>query len=157
MAGIGFGDDVVIVVATPGHRRLFEAALTGAGVDIEEARTAGRYIDLDAEETLSLFMLDGAPDPVRFETTLGELIARAASGGRTVRVYGEMVAVLWAEGNVPAAIALEDLWNNLGLSQPFSLFCAYPLTAFEGPRVPGAFRTVCEQHSPVIPTRSVRP
>lgn len=146
------GDDVVIVVATDDHRRLFEATLIGAGLDVEAARTTGRYTAVDAEETLSLFMLDGAPDPVRFETTVGGLVARAASGGRTVRVYGEMVAVLWAQGNVAAAIALEDLWNDLGRSQQFSLFCAYPLTAFDGAPAPGSFRTICEQHATVVPT-----
>ena len=145
------GDDAVIVVATEQHRHLFESALVGVGVDIEGARSAARYIDLDAEETLSLFMVDGAPDPALFEATTGGLIARAASGGRRVRVYGEMVAVLWAQGNVAAAIALEDLWNELARSHRFSLFCAYPLTAFDAEGVTGAFRTICEQHCTVIP------
>lgn len=144
-------DGAVIVVATRRHRDLFEAALVGAGVDVEKARDAAHYLDVDAEELLSRFMVDGTPDPIRFHTTVGDLIAGAAGPGRTVRIYGEMVAVLWAEGNLAAAIALEDLWNDLGSSQPFSLLCAYPTTAFDSLAATGLFRTICEQHSPPAP------
>ncbi len=140
-------DEAVVVVATRRHRDLFEGALVGAGVDVEGARRAARYLDVDAEELLSRFMVDGVPDPNGFQTVVGSLIAGAASSGRAVRIYGEMVAVLWAEGNVAAAIALEDLWNDLGCSHPFSLLCAYPTTAFDPIAATGLFRTICEQHS----------
>ena len=135
-----------IVVATAAHLELFEAALLGSGVDVGQARRTGRYLALDARETLSKFMVDGAPDPTRFWTTIGGLIAVTGSG-RRVRVYGEMVAVLWAEGNVAAAIALEDLWNELGRIRRFSLLCAYPTTAFDRVESTTLFRVLCEQHS----------
>jgi anti-anti-sigma factor len=142
------GDDGVIVVATQPHRDLFEAAL-GPSAGLGGARAAGRYLAVDAEEALSRFMVDGAPDPRRFRTTIGDLIAAVAGPTRRVRIYGEMVAVLWAEGNVSAAIALEDLWNDLGRSRPFSLLCAYPVTAFDVAESTGLFRSLCDQHSPV--------
>ncbi len=144
-------DDAVLVVATKQHRELFEAAVVRAGVNVEAARAEGRYVDVDAAETLSLFMVDGTPDPVRFEAAFGGLVARLASSGRAVRIYGEMVAVLWAEGNISAALALEDLWNVLGRSQRFSLLCAYPLSAFDTVETTGSFRMVCGQHSPDLP------
>ncbi len=111
------------------------------------ARADGRYLELDAQETLSQFMLDGAPDPTRFWTTIGCLVATATGSGCRVRIYGEMVAGLWAEGNVAAAIALEDLWNELGRIRPFSLLCAYPTTAFDRVESTKLFRVLCEQHS----------
>lgn len=147
------GEDAAIMVATKPHRDLFEAALTAAGIDVQSAREAHRYIDLDAEETLSLFMVDGVPDPIRFEITLTKLLARAAGGGRGVRVYGEMVAVLWDRGNITGAVALEDLWNDLARSQQFCLFCAYPLAALDQLDMAESFQRICEQHSTVIPTR----
>lgn len=140
-------DDAVLVVATERHRHLFEAAVTGAGADVNTARQEGRYVDLDAGGTLSQFMVDGMPDPLRFAASVGRLVAGLASTGRAVRIYGEMVAVLWAEGNVPAALALEDLWNELATLQPFSLLCAYPVTAFDAAETTGSFRAVCEQHA----------
>jgi anti-anti-sigma factor len=150
------GGDAVVVVATKRHRDLFEAALTGTGIDVGEAREEDRYIDLDAEETLSLFMLDGTPDPIRFEIALTKLLARAGGGGRSVSVYGEMVAFLWDQGNITGVIALEDLWNELGRSQQFSLFCAYPLAAFDRPESAESFRTIREQHSGAHPQRIER-
>ena len=146
-------DDAVVVVATTPHRALFEAALTAAGIDVPEARRADRYIDLDTEETLSLFMVDGAPDPIRFEIAFTRVLARATGADRAVRVYGEMVAVLWHRGNITGAVALEDLWAELGRSQRFSLFCSYPLAALDRLDMAESFHRICDQHSRVIPTR----
>lgn len=140
------GDAGAVVVATAPHREALAAALAGAGV--EEARAAGRYVEADAAEALSTFMAGGAPDPLRFRRAIGTVVARAGAGGRPVRVYGEMVAVLWGEGNVAAAIELEDLWNDLARSHDFSLLCAYPLNVFERVETVGSFRRVCAQHSP---------
>ncbi len=143
----------MIVVATERHRALFESALVRVGVAVEEARTGGNYIELDAAQTLALFMVDGNPDQAHFEGSVGELISSAGSGGRHVLVYREMVAVLWDEGNISGAVALEEMWNCLGRSRRFSLFCAYPLSAFDSAHASASFRTICEQHSPALPTR----
>jgi hypothetical protein len=94
-------------------------------------------------------MVESMPDAARFEATMGELVSRAAQGPRELRIYGEMVAVLWDQGNVAAAIALEDLWNDLATRHPFSLFCAYPVSAFDTEKTE-QFRKVCGQHSRVI-------
>ncbi len=138
------GGETSILVATEAHLELFESALLSSGADVGAARADGRYLALDAGEALSRFMLDGAPDPTRFWTTI---VATATGSGRRVRIYGEMVAGLWAEGNVAAAIALEDLWNELGRIRPFSLLCAYPTTAFDRVESTTLFRVLCEQHS----------
>ena len=143
------GDETAIVVATEAHRQRFAAALSRSGVDVEAAEAAGRYLALDADETLSQFMVDDDPDPTRFWTVIGGLVDTATGSGRRVRIYGEMVALLWAEGNVAAAIALEDLWNELSGARPFSLLCGYPTTAFDPVESTASFRVLCEQHSRV--------
>jgi hypothetical protein len=112
-----------VVVATPEHRRLFAEQLGSA---YEEALASGRYIELDAAETLAQFMIDGAPEPIRFRTVIGGVLSAAARDGRQVRVYGEMVALLWDDGDVAAALALEALWNDFGARHDFLLLCAYP-------------------------------
>ena len=43
-------------------------------------------------------MVDGMPDAVRFRAVIGQLVSRAAENTRDVRIYGEMVTVLWDEG-----------------------------------------------------------
>ncbi|HEY4386628.1 MAG TPA: PAS domain S-box protein, partial [Ktedonobacteraceae bacterium] len=67
-----------------------------------------------------------------------------------VRIFGEMVALLWAQGNRAAAIRLEDLWNELGQAYAFSLFCAYPMQGFGGSTHEAQFSQICQQHSQVV-------
>jgi hypothetical protein len=142
--------DAALIAATADHCQQFRAALDAGGIDTAEARNEGRLILLDAAATLSDFLIDGMPDRTRFRRNLGELISQAAAGHRQVRVYGEMVALLWAEGNARAAIAVEDLWNELAGEYPFGLLCGYPLRdlAAGGSQ---AFLTICHQHSVVLP------
>ncbi len=87
---------------------------------------------LDTNEMLPRFMIEGYPDAERFERSVGEA-ARAAlarSGGRGLRVFGDMVGVLWKAGRFPSAIRLEQLWERLLDSHSFSLLCAYPVDLF---------------------------
>ena len=141
-----------VVVATADHRRAFEAALGRSGVDVTGAVASGRYLSFDAAELLESSMIDGAPDPLSFAETVGPVIERAGAGGRRVRIYGEMVALLWDAGDVVSAIALEDLWNDLAGERDFMLLCACPLRAFENSDSGTAFRRICDQHSTVIPS-----
>ena len=139
--------EAALVVAMPGHRQAFEAALEGAGIDLVEAGAEGRYLAVDAEEALSRFMTERGPDPSRFATVVDDLVARVSDAGRRpVRVYGEMVAVLWAQGNVVAAIAVEDHWNDVARLHPLSVLCAYPSTGFTTAERAGSFRAVCQLH-----------
>jgi hypothetical protein len=139
--------DSAIVVATPEHRDEFAAAIRAGGVDIDGAALEGRYQALDAAELLSRFMVDGAPDPDRFREVATSVI------DREVRVYGEMVALLWADGDVTSTIALEDLWNELAADRSFSLFCGYPIQGFDV-QSRAVFEHICGQHSTVIPAES---
>ena len=144
--------DAAIVVATADHRRAFEAALRRSGVDVASAAASGRYLSFDAAELLESFMVDGSPDPGRFADIAGRLIQRAGAGGRRVRVYGEMVALLRDAGDVVSALTLEDLWNDLAATQDFMLLCAYPMRSFENRASEPAFKRICDQHSTVIPS-----
>lgn len=143
-------DNAVIMLATDAHRSAFDRALLRAGIDVQGAQRSGRFVAQDASEALASFMVEGMPDPGRFRATIGQLIPQAVQKGRDVRIYSEMVAMLWDEGNVPAAIVLEDLWNDLAIGYPFSLFCACPAHAFVAAESAGGYRTICGQHSRVI-------
>lgn len=143
--------DAAVIVATDEHRRRFRRALAEAGVDLAGAEQEGRFVILDAAETFARFMVDDMPRLDLFNEVIGGLISTVTATGRAVRVYGEMVAVLWAEGNVNAAIALEDLWNRLAETHRFGLLCAYPMHAFDGADTTANFRKMCDQHDAVIP------
>lgn len=153
-AGFSAGDACVLVI-TSEHRQALEARLTAAGLDLAEARARGAYVCLDADATLARFMVDGLPDPARFVQVVGEVVQQAAEDQRHVRVFGEMVTLLWAEGNRDAAIRLEEIWNGLyDVVGPFSLYCAYPMRGFAGEAYSGQFGEICRRHSHVIPDES---
>ena len=88
--------NAAIVVATESHRNSLLPRLQAYGLDIGAAIEQGRYISLDAADTLSTFMLNGMPDPVRFLKLFGSLIATAAKAAKgeqaRVAVFGEMCA-----------------------------------------------------------------
>jgi hypothetical protein len=145
--GISQGE-TAIVIGSPLHRQAVDSALQHS-IDLQAAREQGQYMALDANETLALFMQNGAPDPARFHKVIGDLVAGAARYGRQIRLFGEMVAILWAEGNVVGALALEDLWNRLSEEYSFRLFCAYPAVAF-GEQDLESLGAVCGRHSHVV-------
>lgn len=153
-AGLGAGA-ACIVIATKAHRESLEERLRGVGLDLAVASVRGSYLAQDAAETLSMFMVDGMPDPERFFEVIGGLIEGMEQGQRRLRVFGEMVAELWSEGNRAAAIRLEALWNELyHATHNFSLFCAYPIHGFAGEEYEEQFTEICQQHSHVIPDES---
>jgi hypothetical protein len=143
-----------IVIATKVHREAVEERLAKGGLDLAALRGCGQYLALDATETLSRFMVDGSPHEALFNEVVGSLIARLCQGGRPLRAFGEMVSLLWGEGNGTAAIDLEELWNNLGKTHAFSLFCAYPIGGFRGEAKARPLIHICKQHSRVIPAES---
>jgi signal transduction histidine kinase/ActR/RegA family two-component response regulator len=152
-AGLSAGD-AGIIVATKARRDGVEKYLQSYGLDTAAASARGQYVSMDAAETLSLFMMDGAPEPQRFADIVGGIITRAAEGRQRVRIFGEMVALLCEEGNYPAAIHLEKLWNDLRERHAFSLFCAYPMKGFGGHALAESLSGVCLEHSRVIPAES---
>jgi PAS domain S-box-containing protein len=143
-----------IIIATEEHRAAIRGKLAACGVDVPLSVAEGRCVMLDAAETMAKFMVDGMPDARRFAETIGELFERAAAGSRQIRAFGEMVALLWANGLRDAAILLEQLWCELGKQRPFALFCGYPLSGFSSTADADLFQGVCACHSRVFPAES---
>jgi signal transduction histidine kinase/ActR/RegA family two-component response regulator len=143
-----------IVIATREHREALEQRLREAGIDLDASRAAGAYVSLDAADTLARIVVDGQPDPERFAEVIGGEITRATHGGRRLRVFGEMVGLLLSHGHAAATIRFEELWNELGQTHAFRLFCAYPLDRLGGPGLAHPIVEVCSRHSRVIPAGS---
>jgi DNA-binding NarL/FixJ family response regulator len=145
--------NAVIVVATESHRKGLLPRLQAHGSDIAAAIEQGRYISLDAAETLSTFMVNDLPDPARFLKVAGDLIMTAANvvKGERARVAacGECAHLLWAQGNAEAAIQLEHLWDGIARSYAIDVLCGYPLGSFQGGVGSHIFERVCAEHSAV--------
>ena len=152
-AGLRAGDPVA-VIATAAHRSAFQRHLESNGFEIEQLVQAGRLTWLDAHEALSKVMQAGEPDPALFQAEIGGLISQLLTPGgtRTLRTYGEMVDVLWDEGQRAAALRLEELWNDLQDHHAFTLLCAYSMASFY--KEPAAVQQVCSAHTHVVADRA---
>lgn len=143
-----------VVVATEVHRRELSRVLEADGIDVEALTVAGRYVAHDAATLLGAVMRDGMPDSGLFTPVIGDIVARAAAAGTPVRVYGEMVSILWARGRVAATLRMEELWNDLQHRYPFALCCGFPMNTFAGRAMETGFAQVCSHHSRVHPAES---
>lgn len=154
-AGTYLGDALragasALAIATPGHQRAFLAELEAAGLRPDELAAEDRLVWLEADTTLASLRSGECVDAEAFRRTVGQAIARAARGGRPVRAYGEMVALLWEAGDVLGAVELERLWNDLRRELGFSLMCAYRRAgAFPGEHE-SALHEVCHLHTAVV-------
>jgi anti-sigma regulatory factor (Ser/Thr protein kinase) len=138
--GLAAGEAVVIV-ATPEHRSAIGAALGASSADL---------VMLDAAETLFRFWHGTEMDHAAFDEVIGGLVRGLAADGRRVRAFGEMVALLWDEGLVNAAIELEAMWCDLRNRVNFELLCAYPSDVLLGADAHASVNQVCGLHSEVM-------
>lgn len=157
-AGLGAGEPA-IVIATEPHREAFMKALRERGFDVPLAQQRGQLVLLDARATLSTFMVDGMPDWERYQRVIGSALEKLASAGREdrIRAYGEMVDLLWQDGNDKGALALEECWNRLAARYSFSLLCAYQMAQFGTEADSHGFAAVCATHTHVLPAESYDP
>jgi len=143
-----------VIIATSGHIDGLAHKLKGQGIDLAKAKAERRYFALEASEVLSKFMVDGLPDRTLFANTIGQVIAQASAASldenHRVVAFGEMVALLWAEGKCEAAIQLEKLWNELAKTYSFSLHCAYPMQGFSRQEMDDSLMKICAEHSGVV-------
>jgi DNA-binding NarL/FixJ family response regulator len=145
--------NAVIVVATELHRGSLPPRLQAHGLDIGAAIEQGRYISLDAADTLSTFMVNDHPDPVRFQQVAGDLVTAAAKAAKgehpRVAACGECAPLLWAQGNAEAAVRLEHLWDEIAKSYDIDVLCGYSLSRFQGGMGSHTFDRLCAAHSAV--------
>lgn len=148
-----------VIVATREHRFDCAESIREKGIDLTRAIEQGRYVALDASDTLDLFMVDGTPDPKLFDMVVREVLSTAAScaspesaGSQPqVAVFGEMVALLLERGQLRAALQLEQLWNDFGRRESFELLCAYRISHFGRVAHREFFHRICAEHDVVIP------
>jgi hypothetical protein len=122
------------------------------GLSLAAAIDEGRYTTLDVTETLSTFMVNGLPDPIRFHKITGDLVAgaaKAAKGKRPrVAACGECAPVLWAQGKTDGAIQLERLWDAIAQKCDVDILCGYGMN-FPGGAESEVYERICAEHSAV--------
>ena len=117
-----------LLLMTEVHCSAVRKQLREDGHNVAQLEASGRLVCETAEDLMGTFLFDGIIDDDRFKSAAGQLIekARAASSNGEVRVFGEMVDLLWIP-NPKATQRLEELWNQVIKLHSVPLLCAYSL------------------------------
>jgi DNA-binding NarL/FixJ family response regulator len=145
--------NAVIVVATESHQKSLLLRLEEHGVDIIAAIEQGRYVPLDAAETLATFVVNDLPDRVRFLKVAGNLVAAAAKASKgnrpRVAACGECAPALWEQGKADAAVEVEHLWDEIAKNCNVDILCGYVLNSFQREQESQIYERICAEHSAV--------
>ena len=137
-----------VVITTPAHGASIREQLAAMDVGSHTRTGHGELLTFDADEVLSLLMVGNRPDAERFADTINPLMDKAAgSRTRPVRIYGDMVDVLWRSGREDAALSLEMLGHQLVAARKCSILCAYAAGIGQG----AGLNSICDRHSHVMP------
>jgi anti-sigma regulatory factor (Ser/Thr protein kinase) len=118
---------------------------------LAEGVLADQVLVVDADEMLRGFVTGETIDGARFRASAENLIGQVAGRGEPVRVYAELVALLWDAGQTGLAVELEALWRELAARLPFAGLCGHParlLTVGEKERP--EVRRLCRLHTSVL-------
>ena len=115
--------NAVVSIAIGTHRRLLETQLAVRGINVVDALRTGRYVSLDALEALSMIMIDGHLDVIRFAEVIGAPIDRAAEQHGCVLIFGDLVPPMHAAGKHTGAVELKNLWQSFIASRPIFREC----------------------------------
>jgi len=139
-----------VIIATPEHAAAVTRVLSRR-MDVTAAQARTQLVMLDAQTTMDQFMVDGHPDRERFFAIAGTVLDRlAAAGYPHMRLFGEMVDLLW-DHNLPATIELEELWNEVLAARRVSLLCAYHIDNFDRHAHRGVLHQLSATHSHLVP------
>jgi hypothetical protein len=152
-AGAIANGEGVILVPTAAHWEAFRPRLAAEGVDVEGAQARGQLTVVDADELLPRFMRDTMPDAPVFLGLAADVITNARGQDRypKVRWWGEMVNVLWEQGNVAASMSLEDQFDRLAKHHEIAIFCSFVMDNFNSEVHSRLLPRLGQNHSHLIP------
>jgi hypothetical protein len=152
-AGAIANGEGVILVPTAAHWDAFRPRLEAEGVNVKAAQANGQLTVVDADELLPRFMKDSMPDAPVFLGLAADVIGKARDEGRypKVRWWGEMVNVLWEQGNVAASMSLEDQFDRLAEHHEIAIFCSFVMDNFNSEVQSRLLPRLGQNHSHLIP------
>jgi hypothetical protein len=152
-AGAIANGEGVILVPTAAHWEAFRPRLEAEGVDVKASQARGQLTIVDADELLPHFMRDAMPDAPVFLGLASDVIANARAQDRypKVRWWGEMVNILWEQGNVAASMSLEDQFDRLAKHHEIAIFCSFVMDNFNSEVHSRLLPRLGQNHSHLIP------
>jgi hypothetical protein len=146
--------NAAIIIATEPHRSGILQRLSADAVDVETALRQGSLVQVDTLDTLSAIMVNNLPDPLRCSEMIRDLVTRASKSAKgehaRIAICGECAPTLLSEGNVEAAIRLEQLWDENTKNYNADTLCGYLWSTFPRKESIPIFKKICAQHSAVV-------
>jgi hypothetical protein len=102
---------------------------------------------LDGTRTLARIMPHGSPCRGLFEEVIGKTVREICATGVRLRVYGDMVDVLAADGNFHGAHELEKMWSDLTRQEPVTVLCGYSAENFYNTDDSETLKSICRSHT----------
>jgi len=155
------GEPVVIVTSEATRNGVAER-LEARQMNLAMLAERGQYIAQDSGRALSQVMNGGRPDRERIAEMihgLDRLRLYGLHGPRDrLTLFGDMTVALCRKGDFEAALALEQIWDELTRELPFFTVCSYPLDCFEHADARHQLSHVCAHHSAITsgPSRGAR-
>jgi hypothetical protein len=142
-------EEGVILILTDDHCAPIRRRLEQEGFNLHAIEGSGQLMCVDAHALIAGFMVDRMPDEALFYACVGPLIERAArsnvgDGRRPVRIFGEMVSLLWTNSST-AAERLELMWNDIIDKYSVALLCTYSLSGRRETELPNEL-VRCHSH-----------
>lgn len=138
-----------LAIATPSHRDELLRELALQSFDVDQLICDNALTMVDAEATLTTFLCGTEIQAASCRATITELLERSGRGrpAQPVRVFGEMVDLLWRNSMHQNAVRLEALWHQIAASHGFSLLCSYSLGYFNKDT---SLDTICAAHTEIM-------
>lgn len=117
-----------MLLMTAPHYNSIKQRLQLEGYNVADLEQTGRLVFQDAGQLVAKFFVDEVLDESYFKASLGHMIekARWRNGNRPVRIFGEIVSLIW-EGNPKVTLRMEELWSQVIEQYSVPLLCAYAL------------------------------
>ena len=147
--GLHADDTVVLIVATSSIQTVRDA-IAAHGFEVDDLARRGRLVLFDADATLKSVTTQNGIDWPAVRALAGRLVGDAKATGRPMRLFGEMVAILWQRGDVQQAMDLERLWHERAHEHGFDVLCAYPPMVTTVPMASGQINTMCALHDATV-------
>jgi len=152
VAALESGDSAIVCASESFRGDLFRA-VQAREPEIDDLIRNGNYLALDAEETVSEFMLGNLPNATKFVKLLGGVATAAADAARgrhsRVAIYQECGHRLWAQGWEGATLEVERLFNWLAYEYDLNVLCGYSIAYFDVGEDSHLIQKLCAQHSAV--------
>ena len=136
----------VLVIATSARVAAFRSQMSALGTDAQTAVDQGRLRFFDAQAMIEELLRGGTPDRERFHAHVRSVLPQAGADGEPVRIYQEVVDVLWRRQLQPAALLLEEMWDQVATTHRLALLCAYATKNFHGRPGSDGLRRICALH-----------